>query len=347
MATIGPPSEVLQGLARGLIDAAQQPVLLFDADLRVVGASRSFCVGFSLPGDEVEGRILSELGQGEWDFPPLQLLLENARLGGPELGDYETGLIRPGVPARRLLINVQNVVYGDDNDTLILLTAKDVTDARRAEQTNAALLHEKDGLLRERAVMLQEMQHRIANSLQIIASVLLLKARAVESEETKRHLRDAHDRVVSIAAVQQHLQQNLGDVDVGPYLTKLCGSLGSSMIRESRPLDLEVRTDNAVVSAREAVSLGLVVTELVINALKHAFPDDRAGRIIVGYELAPWGWTLSVADDGVGIPAQSANGGLGTTIVQALARQLDADVAVTRTSPGATIALIHRASLAA
>jgi two-component sensor histidine kinase len=347
MATIGPPSEVLQGLARGLIDAAQQPVLLFDTELRVVGASRSFYAGFSLPSDQVEGRTLSELGQGEWDFPPLQLLLENARLGGPELGDYETGLIRPGVPARRLLINVQSVVYGDDNDALILLTAKDVTDARRVEQTNAALLLEKDGLLRQRAVMLQEMQHRIANSLQIIASVLLLKARAVESEETRRHLRDAHDRVMSVAAVQRHLQQSLGDVDVGPYLTKLCRSLASSMIGESRPLGLEVRADKAVVSAREAVSLGLVVTELVINALKHAFPDGRGGRIIVGYGLAPSGWTLSVADDGIGMPTENTSSGLGTTIVQSLAQQLDAEVAVTRTSPGATIALTHRASVAA
>jgi two-component sensor histidine kinase len=214
-------------------------------------------------------------------------------------------------------------------------------------ETHDALLLEKDVLLRERDILLQEMQHRIANSLQIIASVLLLKARAVKSAETRRHLHDAHDRVMSVAAVQQHLQQSLGDVEVSPYLTKLCDSLASSMIRESRPLSLMVRADKAVINSRTAVSLGLVVTELVINALKHAFPDGRGGRMLVVYAVEPSGWVLSVTDDGVGIPAGGAKPGLGTTVVQALAQQLGAEVAITDAGPGARIALTHLATVAA
>ncbi len=346
MAAIGPQSEAMHGLARGLIDASQQPMLLFDADLRVVGASHSFCAAFGLPHDQVHGRRVAELGKGEWNFPQLRLLLENARLDGPELGGYETDLVR-GVIARRVVIDVQNVVYGDEHDALILLTVNDVTEARRVAETNVALLLEKDGLLRERDVLLQEMQHRIANSLQIIASVLLLKARAVKSEETKRHLRDAHDRVMSVAAVQQHLQQSLGDVEVNHYLTKLCNSLASSMIRESRPLSLDVRADEALISSRAAVSLGLIVTELVINALKHAFPHGRGGLILVEYRVEPSGWVLSVTDDGVGMPAKGFKVGLGTTVVQALAQQVGAEVAISDAAPGARVALTHLATVAA
>jgi len=219
---------------------------------------------------------------------------------------------------------------------------------RRSERLNIALLLEKDGLLKERAILLDEMQHRIANSLQIIASILLLKARAVKSEETRLHLRDAHNRVMSLAAVQQHLQSTLGSVDVKVYLTKLCESLAASMIRDERPLTITVLADDAIVSSHEAVSLGLVVTELVINALKHAFPSAQGGLITVGYQVEVEGWTLSVVDDGVGLPVDlsPAKAGLGTSIIEGLAKQLGATVEITDAGPGLRIRLIgpHLAS---
>ncbi len=342
MATVAIPSEAALTLARALVDTSHLPLLLFDGDLRVVAASRSFGDSFAINRDQIAGRSLSELGQGEWDIPQLRMLLENTLLGGEEMGDYETDLIRPGVDPRRLIVNAQNIVY-DEQNSRVVLTINDVTGARNVEHRNVALLLEKDDLLRERAVLLQEMQHRVANSLQIIASVLLLKARKVKSEETRIHLQDAHDRVMSVAAVQQLLQFSIGDVELGPYLTRLCESLGSSMIRGSRALTLQVRADEATVSSHEAVSLGLIVTELVINALKHAFPRGRGGAILVGYLVEPQGWTLSVTDNGVGRPppSQSANVGLGTSVVKALAQQLGARVVMTDAAPGTKVALVN------
>jgi chemotaxis protein methyltransferase CheR len=128
-------------------------------------------------------------------------------------------------------------------------------------------------------MLLQEMQHRVANSLQIIASILILKARSVQSEETRQHLRDAHQRVMSVATVQQQLQPSgLGDrIEVGPYLSKLCDSLRNSMIDHSSPHSLLVQAAAGTVESSQAVSLGLVTTELVINALKHAFPPGPRG----------------------------------------------------------------------
>jgi two-component sensor histidine kinase len=85
------------------------------------------------------------------------------------------------------------------------------------------------------------------------------------------------------------------------------------------------------------------VTELVINALKHAFPDGRGGRIVVGYKVDGPNWTLSVSDDGVGMPtgAVRAKAGLGTSIVQALAKQLGAEVSVTDAKPGTSVCVCH------
>ena len=343
MAIGPPPTESALNLAAALINTSHLPLLLFDGHLRVVRASPSFCVAFDLRRDQADGHILADLGAGEWDMPELRLLLENALLADSEVAEYETDLLRVGHEPRRLVLNVQELVHNDRQDARILLTINDVSGARLVERANVALLLEKDDLLREREVLLQEMQHRVANSLQIIASVLLLKARTVKSEETRSHLQDAHDRVMSVAAVQQHLQSSVGDVEIRPYLTKLCESLASSMIRESRPLALEVRADEATISSHEAVSLGLIVTELVINALKHAFPDGQAGLILVVYQAAAPLWTLSVIDNGVGRPSSSpaAKIGLGTSVVEALAKQLGAHVVMSDARPGARISIVR------
>src|ERR1700691_3393250 len=100
-------------------------------------------------------------------------------------------------------------------------------------------------LLQNKDVLLQEMQHRVANSLQIIASILMLKARAVQSEEARLHLQDAYHRILSVATVQRHLQAvEPGErIDLGPHLTRLCDSLSISMIGDTRSTSLKVQAD--------------------------------------------------------------------------------------------------------
>jgi two-component sensor histidine kinase len=224
------------------------------------------------------------------------------------------------------------------------MTICDVTEARLAERI-------KDELVREKAVLLQEVQHRVANSLQIIASVLMQSARKVQSEETRKHLKDAHQRVMSIATVQRQLASTqVGDIELRPYFKQLCQSLGASMIRDHNKQSIEVNADDTVVKADISVSLGLIVTELVINALKHAFPDERTGRIVVDYRSEGHNWTLSVEDDGVGMPkgqAPAATPGLGTSLVEALARQLQATIKVTDGHPGTTVSVIGVAAAGA
>ena len=102
--------------------------------------------------------------------------------------------------------------------------------------------------MREKDMLLEEMQHRVANSLQIIASILLIKARTVQSEETRLQLEDAHQRVLSVAAVQQHLHVVGGGkpIEIGTYLTKLCETLAQSMIGDSRPISLKVEADAGI-----------------------------------------------------------------------------------------------------
>ena len=211
----------------------------------------------------------------------------------------------------------------------------------------SALEREKDELLRQKDILLDEIQHRVTNSLQIIASIILLKAKSVDSEETRRHLHDAHNRVISVAAVQQHLHAAaaIGSMEVRPYLTRLCEALSHSMIDDDRPVSLNVVGEGGTATCHDAESLGLIVTELVINSLKYAFSNDKKERqIIVAYEVSGTDWMLSVADNGVGKPdgifAQPKSG-LGTGIVKALANQLEAQVETVSDGRGTTVSITH------
>jgi len=191
------------------------------------------------------------------------------------------------------------------------------------------------------------MQHRVANSLQIIASIIMLKAKAVESEETRRHLQDAHQRVMSVATVQQQLHASAatGSIEMKPYLSKLCEALSNSMIGDSRPISLKVSGEGGVSTSRNAESLGLIVTELVINSLKHAFNNDtKDGQITVAYDVSGTDWKLSVVDNGIGKPDgvfAQPKAGLGTGIVNALAKQLDAKVDTVSGPKGTTVSVTH------
>ena len=342
MTTDSPAPVSKLGLASALINSSKIPLLMFDGHLKVVAVSWSFSIAFELTRDQVEGHSLAELGQGEWNIPQLTTLLEAGLADRSIVVDYETDLVRPNRPRRHLVLNVQQVNYDHDDEPRVALTISDVTDLKVASRLAQKLSNEKDDLLRERATLLGEMQHRVANSLQIVASVLMLKARTVKSEETQLHLLDAHARVMSVVAVQAHLQDTLGDVEVLSYLTKLCDSLSTSMIQGTRSVVLSVYADQATVSSHEAVSLGLIVTELVINALKHAFPNARKGTVVVTYRLTQDGWILAVTDDGVGRSAKPTpvKAGLGTSLVAALAHQLSATVEISDTQPGAKISII-------
>jgi len=326
-------------LAQALVDTVRESLLVLDGDLRVVAASRSFYATFQTTPAETLGRLVYDLGSGEWNNPALRELLERIIPEHGVMDHFEVEQDFPAIGRRTMLLNARKVFYQGDLNTTLLLAIEDITDRRVAERQLHSLSEQKD-------MLLAEMSHRVANSLQIIASILLLKARSVQSEETRGHLEDAHRRVMSVASLQQHLKATgMGEeIEVGAYLTKLCEALSGSMGRERRPIELSFVAGPGTVKSEEAVSIGLIVTELVINALKYAFPVDIAvGHIVVDYKVNGTEWTLSVSDNGSGMPEEpdKKSTGLGTTLVKALAQQLGAHVDIKTGNKGTVVSIIH------
>jgi chemotaxis protein methyltransferase CheR len=333
--------------AQGIVDTVREPVLVLDKDLRVIAASRSFYSAFKVSPEDTKGKLLYALGDGQWDIPKLRVLLEKIIPEQGVMEGYEVEQEFPGLGSRAMCLNARQVFYEGGAGTTILLGMEDVTVRRILEREKDELLREKDGLLREKETLLEELQHRIANSLQIIASIILMKARAVKSKETRVHLEDAHKRVLSIAAVQKQLHASgaAGAIEIAPYLSQLCESLAHSMIGDTRPISLKVVGAGGSATSRQAESLGLIVTELVMNALKHAFPGDEAkGQITVAYDMIGTNWKLSISDNGIGKRdggfAQEKSG-LGTGIVTALAHQLDAQVETLAGPQGTIVSVTH------
>jgi two-component sensor histidine kinase len=339
--------EDAQTLAEAIVDTIHEPFIVLDAQFRVLAASRSFYETFAVDPEHTIGSLLYGLGDGQWDIPALRVLMETIIPEKVAMDGFEVDHDFPGLGRRIMLLNARKVLYETSADTTILLAFTDITARRAIEMEKAELLETTEDLLRQKHVLLQEMQHRVANSLQIIASILMLKARLVTSEETRHHLEDAHQRVMSVAAVQSHLH-TLGGVDqvaVGPYLSTLCASLAASMIGEDQTVVLKVIADEGTIGSDKAVSIGLIVTELVINAVKYAFPTNKPdGLVQVAYESDRLDWKLVVSDNGVGKGAAAAAdtpGGLGTIIVKALVQQLDAHMQVASSAAGMSISIIR------
>jgi len=336
-----------RSLAQIVMETVREPLLVLNNELRILATSDSFHRVFQLHPEQTYDQPLFALDRGAWDIPALHMLLEKSLVSQQVIEGFQVTQDFPRIGTRIFLLHARTVPGTDKGYALILLGFEDVTERRAIEEEKSLLQIRTDELLQQKEMLLEEMQHRIVNSLQIIASILMLKARAVTSEETREHLKDAHRRVMSVAAVQQHLHSSgrAEMIEIGPYLSKLTASLAESMIGESRPAKLEVTSDKGALHSADAVSLGLIVTELVINALKYAFPDPAvAGVVTISFEVNAADWKLTVSDNGVGRPAYAfvpAKGGLGTSLVAALAHQLDAKVTTTSSPMGMNVSVAH------
>jgi two-component sensor histidine kinase len=194
----------------------------------------------------------------------------------------------------------------------------------------------------QREILLQEVDHRVKNSLQLVASLLHLQAGAAD-EDVRRQLQDASSRIAAIARAHHRLYR--GDrvrvIDLTAYLVDLCGDLqvsaGECRIETALADGIEVATDRAI-------PIALVLTELVTNAAKYAYPAQAPGRILVRLVQGDaGGLELAVADNGAGLPTgfdAATSHGLGMRIARALAQQVGGELRVRARDPGTEFVLV-------
>ncbi|MES2116140.1 MAG: histidine kinase dimerization/phosphoacceptor domain -containing protein [Pseudomonadota bacterium] len=220
-----------------------------------------------------------------------------------------------------------------DEGTLMSAAIRDVTRAKEIEHQIRASLNEKEALL-------QEIHHRVKNNLQIIASLLSLQSGYITDPQTLAKFQESQGRIHSMALIHEKLYQSetLAAVDLADYVRSLTGILMRSYSANAQ-VKLECVTDPAMVSIDTAVPLGLILNELVTNALKYAFPDGRVGHLKVALGAVGGGrFSLLVQDDGVGLPPElqlEHVSTLGLRLVRMFSKQLRAAIEM-QSAPGGT-----------
>jgi PAS domain S-box-containing protein len=208
-------------------------------------------------------------------------------------------------------------------------TTQDVTELIDARQRLRAALEEKE-------VLLKEIHHRVKNNLQVIASMLSLQAASIQDEASRAQLLESQHRVRTIALVHEKLycSKDFTRIPFRTYAEELASYLHHSLAKTGGQVVLDCQIDDVEIEVSTAIPLALILNELLSNALKHAFPDGREGRVTLALSQAPEGpYEFSVADDGVGFPAGldfRSTESMGLQIVTILAQQIGGVLAMRR-----------------
>jgi PAS domain S-box-containing protein len=248
-------------------------------------------------------------------------------------------IARGEVMASLTVWSKQEKAYGERDIGLVQGVASQIAGAI----ANAQLFRERKqadkkirASLKEKEVLLKEIHHRVKNNLQVVSSLLYLQSTKTKHPEAVSALRESRDRVKSMALIHERLYQspNLAGVDMGKYTRNLVSDLQYSNRTEDSSVRLRVTVGDIPLGITEAIPCGLIINELVTNALKHAFPKGKPGEITI--QLLKEGAnqiTLTVSDNGIGLPEHvdfRQSPSLGLSLVNSLVEQLNGTIELDR-----------------
>jgi PAS domain S-box-containing protein len=308
---------------RAVVETQTEPVWRMTPQGTVTFVNGAFCRFFGVARVGVVGRGIAEY------FPalPWEELLTALRRADGEVFEHDMEVNRPMLPQSWFRLLFAGIHDSDGQFVEIQAVAEEITARKVAE----------DGLtssLREKEVLLKEIHHRVKNNLQIISSLLSLQAQSLKEPSLRDLFVDSQNRVRSMALIHERLYQSrsLANIAFEEYARELVVHLQRSY---SAPgVIASVAPTLILLPIDLAVPLGLILNELVSNALKHAFPGNREGRITI--TLAPERGdrlVLSVSDDGVGMPEGTEIRGaktLGLQLIDVLASQIEAQMEIRR-----------------
>ena len=199
--------------------------------------------------------------------------------------------------------------------------------------------------LKEKNILLKEIHHRVKNNLQVVSSLLGLQGRYSNDPSIELAIRESKDRVRSMSLIHQKLyqQDSINTVNVNDYFKDLFNSLFDSYNIHPDKLKLKLNIDDIKLDVDSIIPIGLIVNELVSNALKHAFPDDREGEVAISFEEVDDQLRLTVQDNGVGMlkDFEETNGSFGYQLIKSFKSKLDADLEVNSVD-GTKVSMIIR-----
>jgi PAS domain S-box-containing protein len=319
-----PCEEMLRAeqLAHSILDQAAEAIVVVDRAGKIVHATR---VAHRLAGANVLFRNFEEV------FP---LFTASGLVSAMPIADrrsrmlegMEASFLRNGADVRQVAVTA-GPVRGANREILgDVVTLIDITQRKGTEARMRASLLEKEALLKE-------VHHRVKNNLQVITSMLNLQAKSVKDPKALEILDESRSRIRSIALIHETLCESadLTKVNMAPYIRSLAGALARAYGDGTLRIALKVDCGAVLLDVGQALPCGLLLNELITNALKHAFPGGRQGEILVGLSEQGGHLALMVADDGIGLPEGVGVHGaetLGLQLVGTFAEQLGGKIEI-------------------
>src|ERR1700730_3658518 len=247
-----------------LVETVREGLLVLDSDLTIRFANRSFCDTFAVTPKDAVGRKLYEVSDGQWDIPELRTALETIISGGKSIETFEVDRFFPSIGQRVMVLNARTVYRPGNKMQQILLAIDDITERVRLEREHA--------IARERiGILLQELTHRVKNSLQIIAAMGSIEARSHKSDEGKAALERVSHRINALGHLYSKLSkaETVEAVDAATYLDDLCRDLIASVHKEgATSIVLETDIESELLPTDRAIPIRLMVNQLLTNCVK-------------------------------------------------------------------------------
>jgi two-component system, chemotaxis family, CheB/CheR fusion protein len=319
--------EAARDYADAIVETVRHPLLVLDPDLRVIRANQSFYATFQNSPAQTEQQSIFAVGNRQWDLPILRSLLTALIHDNTEFQDFETIEILDPLSPRIFLLNARKI-RADTHEQSILLAIEDITERRQAEAQSHNSLIEKE-------VLLREIHHRVKNNLQIVSSLLNLQSNRSTDAQVIAILQDSQNRVRAMALIHEILYQspNLAVLDFDAYVQTLANNLFTSNNIDRSKIALSVDVQASVtIDVDRAVLCGLIISELVTNALKHGFGGDLCGKVAISLTtIGNNSLILSVANNGKKLPKDfgiEQIRSMGLNLVMSLIKQIKGDLEV-------------------
>jgi len=226
------------------------------------------------------------------------------------------------------LVIIRQIITFNENKNLLIIAEKEIESRKNAENKIKLSLEEKN-------ILLQEIHHRVKNNMQIISSLLNLQTRYVDDEEAVNVLKESQNRVRSMAMIHEKLYQSndLSHINFVDYIQSLVSNLFYSYNIKNLQIKSILEIDDIRLNMETAVPCGLIISEIVSNSLKYAFPNEMHGEILVSFKSVEDGYELIISDNGVGLPEEldfDNNKSLGLILVKSLTEQIDGEITIHR-----------------
>ena len=323
--------------AVAIIQTVREPLVILDENLRISSANEAFYRVFELSAEHADQAYFFDVNDRQWDRPELRKAIAGVLKNETLLEDIEIEGEFRHLGSRVLHLNLKRVNQKNQNSSVLILVAiEDITARRRLEETSATVMN--------------EIHHRVKNNLQVVASLLDLQSKKIQDEKAVEAFKDSRDRVRSMALIHEKIYQSaqVGEIQFKDYLREMMNHLMQLYAGNSRKIELVLEGEDIYLNLDQAVPCGLIANELLSNALKYAFPEERSGRIQIelSYKTlknqSTGEFALTVMDNGVGFPAgfdPRIPKTMGMNIVGSLTRQLQGRIEVSHQN-GATFRII-------